>query len=443
MIVLNSLKNILSIKELRDKVLFTFGILIVSQLGSYIPIPGIDLTKWDSFIGQGGTIANFFKYLDTFTGSALGRCMLFSLGIMPYITASLMMQILGMSIPSLESLLKEGEYGRKVFNQYTRYLALGLATLYSIAYTLQVEMQGIALVSGWSFRVFSVLSLVAGCMFVIWLADQISLKGIGNGSSMIIFAGIVSRVIPDVLRTKDAVSNGAITAFSAAIIACVYVLVMACVVFLEKGERRVSVQYARRVVGNRVMGGQSAFIPFKLNAVGIMPVIFAGAFLQFPVLLANTLAGKFESLKMVADFFAPTGVLYNVTQFILIVFFTFFYAATVFNPDELADNLKKSGGFVPGIRPGKKTSQFFDIVLTRLWLVGAVYLGFLAIVPNVLLAFIPRMPFYLGGTSLLIVVGVGLELATQIESYLMEHNYDALLTPSKSRRIARWIRITY
>lgn len=435
--ILKNLKNIFSIKELRNRILFTLGILIVNQLGSYIPIPGIDLVKWESYIGQSGSIAAFFKYLDTFSGSALGKCMLFSLGIMPYITASLMMQILGMSIPSLEALLKEGEYGRKVFNQYTRYLALALAFVYAVGYTLQVEYHGIALFSNWTFRIFSVLSLVTGSMFVMWLADQISARGIGNGSSVIIFAGIVSRLIPDVIKTKDALSAGTITAIAAAVIAIVYVLIMASVVFLEKGERRVPVHYARRVIGNRMTGGQTAYIPFKLNAVGVMPVIFASSFLQFPVMLANMLAVKFPTLKLLSSFIMPTSALYNITQFVLIVFFTFFYAATVFSPNELAENLKKGGGFVPGIRPGKKTAQFFDAVLNRLWLVGAVYLGILAIIPNVLLAFIPRMPFFLAGTSLLIVVGVALEIASQIESYLMEHNYDSLLVSSKSRRIAR------
>ena len=210
MIVLKNLKNVFSIKELRGKILFTLGILIVSQLGTYIPIPGIDLTKLNSFIGEGGILSNIFKYIDTFTGSAIGKCMLFSLGIMPYISASLMMQMLGMSVPSLEALLKEGEYGRKVFNQYTRYLALALATLYSILYTITVETKGVALFPGWNFRIFSVLSLIAGSMFVIWLADQISLRGIGNGSSMIIFAGIVSRLIPDIMKTQDAVNSGSI-----------------------------------------------------------------------------------------------------------------------------------------------------------------------------------------------------------------------------------------
>jgi preprotein translocase subunit SecY len=436
-VILKNLKNIFAIKELRNRILFTLGILIVNQLGSYIPIPGIDLVKWDNYIGQSGSIGSFFKYLDTFSGSQLGRCMLFSLGIMPYITASLMMQILGMSIPALESLLKEGEYGRKVVNQYTRYLALGIAVVYSMAYTLQIEYNGIALFSNWTFRIFSVLSLVTGCAFVIWLADQITAKGIGNGSSIIIFSGIVSKLIPDVLKTSDALSAGAITAIAAAVIATVYVLIMASVVFLEKGERRVPVHYARRIVGNRMTGGQTAFIPFKLNTVGVMPVIFASSFLQLAVSFANMLAVKFSCMKMLAGFFAPTGVLFSVTQFVLIVFFTFFYASQVFNPNELAENLKKSGGFVPGIRPGKKTAQFFDELLNNLWLAGSVYLGVLAIIPNVLLAFIPGMPFFLAGTSLLIVVGVALEVANQLESYLMEHNYDSLLVASKSRRIAR------
>lgn len=432
MVLLKSFRNIFSIAELRFKLLFTLGVLIIDRLGTYIPVPGVNIQLLGEHMSQASTLGKFFSFLDTFSGSALAKCTLFALGISPYITASIAMQLLGMSIPALEQLLKEGEYGRKVINQYTRYLTLGLSLFYSFGYAVYLETNGLALVPGWSFRILFITTMTAGAMFVMWLSEQISMHGIGNGSSMIIFAGIVSRFPGYFITTWNAIGYS-INAFVALLILAIFVAITACIVFLEKGERKIPVQYARRVIGNRIYGGQSTYIPFKINTVGVMPVIFASALLQLPYTIVGALASYYPSLKFLAEMLTRNSALMNALQFGLIIFFTYLYTALIFNPEELAENMKKSGGFIPGIRPGKKTAQFFDYILTRIGLVGAIYLGFLSIVPNILYELI-HMPFYLGGTSLLIAVGVALETSSQIESYLIEHRYEGFLSTGRMKR---------
>lgn len=430
MILLKSFKNIFLISELRKKLFFTLGILIIDRLGTYVPILGVNVTLLGEYMKQASNLGMFFSFLDTFSGSALAKCTLFSLGISPYITASIMMQLLGMSIPSLEALLKEGEYGRKLFNQYTRYLTLGLSIFYSLSYALFLESQGLALTGGWGFRIVFVLSMTTGAMFVMWLGEQISLFGIGNGSSVIIFAGIVARFPDYVARTIHYVGMGTISAFVAILILIIFIIIMGCVVFLEKGERKIPVQYARRVIGRKIFGGQSTYIPFKINTAGVMPVIFASAFLQLPMFIIKFLSERFSSLKFLSETFQVGGLLFNTLEFFLIVFFTYFYTALVFNPDELADNMKKNGGFIPGLRPGKSTAKFFDYILTRIGLVGSIYLATLSIIPNVMTKII-NLPFYLGGTSLLICVLTALEISAQTESYLIEHKYEGFLTTGR------------
>lgn len=437
MILLKSFKNIFLISELKKKLFFTLGILIIDRLGTYVPVAGVNIPLLGEYMKQATNLGVLFNYLDTFSGSALANCTLFSLGISPYITSSIMMQLLGMSIPSLEQLLKEGEYGRKVINQYTRYLTLILSIFYSFSYSLFLESSGLALHPGWAFRILFVISLTAGAMFVMWLGEQISLYGIGNGSSMIIFAGIVAKFPSYVAKTIKYVELGTISTITAFIILLVIIAIIGCIVFLEKGERKIPVQYARRVINNKIYGGQSTFIPFKINTAGVMPVIFASAVLQLPLSIITMLSTRFPAFKFLSDLFSVGGPLFNVIQFVMIIVFTFVYTALIFNPDELAENMKKSGGFIPGIRPGKKTAQFFDYILTRIGLVGAIYLASLAIFPNVMYAIL-RMPFYIGGTSLLIVVGVALETSSQIESYLIEHKYEGFLSSGKIKgRIAR------
>lgn len=430
MIQLKSLKNIFSVPELRNKILFTLGVLIVDRLGSYIPVPGVDVGKLSDYLSQASLLGSFFNYLDTFSGAALGRCTIFALGISPYITSSIMMQLLGMSIPSLEALVKEGEYGRKIIEQYTRYLTLGLAVLYSTSYALALQSAGIVLTPGLSFIVSFVLTMAAGSMFVMWLGEQISIYGIGNGASMIIFAGIAARFPGYVLRTVKAVDMGSISIFTALFILLVFLAITCCIVYLEKGERKIPVQYARKVVSNKVFGGQSSYIPFKINTVGVMPVIFASAMLQMPMSLINWLATKYTSLAFLTEWFAFSGFLFNALEFALIIFFTFVYTTLIFNPEERAEEMKKGGAFIPGVRPGNSTAVYIEKILNRIGLIGAVYLATLSIIPNVMTGFI-NMPFYLGGTALLIVVGVALELSNQIETYLIEHKYEGFTAKGK------------
>jgi preprotein translocase subunit SecY len=362
----------------------------------------------------------------------LRECTLFALGIMPYITASIMMQMLSMTVPSLELLQKEGEYGRKIINQYTRYLTFAVSIAQSIGLAFILERNHLVLDPGWGFRLMLILSLTVGSMFVMWLGEQISLFGLGNGSSMIIFAGIVARLPEDALKSIYQVQQGLMNGWITLFLVLLFIAIAACIVFLEKGERKIPVQYTRRVVGQKVYGGQSTYIPFKINVPGVMPVIFASAVLNIPMFAAAMLSEKFALFKWISQSMVPTGILYNVIEFVLIIFFSFFYTALVYNPDELADNMKKSGGFIPGIRPGRQTSDFFNYILTRIGLIGAIYLATLALLPNILRMFV-QLPFNLGGTSLLIVVGVALDTAAQIESYLIEHRYEGFLTTGRMK----------
>lgn len=426
MVLLKSFRNIFLISELRKKIAFTLFVLIIDRLGTYVPVIGVDVPKLTEFMQQKSGIGGLLSYFDIFSGGALNRCTVFALGIAPYITASIMMQILGMTLPSLEQLLKEGEYGRKIINQYTRYLALVLSVMYSLSYAMLLEHQGLALTPGWSFRILFVMTLSAGSMMVMWLGDQISLYGIGNGSSVIIFAGIVSRYPTMILKLVHLVQEGNLNVLMALMVLVAFLFITASIVFLEKGERKVPVQYARRIVGNRVFSGQSSYIPFKINSAGIMPVIFAGTVLRFPQLMASMLSTQFPVVNTVVQAFY-SGPLFYVSEFLLIIMFSFFYTALAINPVELAENIRKNGGFVPGMRPGAQTAKYFDYLLTRIGLVGAIYLGFLAIFPAAL-QLVFGIPFDESGTSMLIAVGVALELANQVESYLIERRYEGFLS---------------
>jgi len=428
-VLLKSFTNIFRVSELRKRIFFTLITLIIYRLGLFIPIVGVNVSMLAERLKQATGLGMLFNYLDTVSGSAIGSSTIFALGIQPYITASIAMQILSMSIPQLEQLQKEGEYGRKIINQYTRYLTLGIALVSSFTYAGVLEATGLALQPGFAFRILFTISMTAGAMFVMWLGEQISLYGIGNGASMLIFAGIVARM-PDLIgRTVQYVKMGTTDILSVALAAAFFILIVACIVYLEKGERKIPVQYARRIVGNRIYGGQSSYIPFKINPVGVMPVIFASAALQWPMLISNFLAARFESLQFLRDTINSPAV-FNTLEFVLIIFFTFLYTALVFNPDELADNIKKNGGFIPGIRPGKKTALFFDYILNRIGLVGAIYLGVLAIVPNII-KMVFDVPFLLSGISILIAVGVALETSAQVESYLIEHRYEGFLSSGR------------
>lgn len=435
MVLLRNFVNILFISELRKKVFFTLGVLIVYRLGSHIPVIGVDIWRLLEQMKQPTGLGGLFAYLDLFSGGNLRQCTLFALGIMPYITSSIMMQMLSLSVPSLEQLAKEGEYGRKIINQYTRYLTLVVGLIQSFGVAIVLERMSLVIDPGWAFRILFMISITAGSMFVMWLGEQITLFGIGNGTSMIIFAGIVANFPGDIVKLIGSAMEGIMPWYIAILVLLTAIFITTCIVFLEKGERKIPVQYTRRVVGQRMFGGQSTYIPFKVNTAGVMPVIFSSAVLNIPVFLASVLATRFDFFKPIYESLMPAGILYSVLTFILIIFFSFFYTALQFNPEELADNIKKGGGFIPGIRPGRKTAEFFSYILTRLGLVGAVYLGVLALMPTGVSVAL-KLPFYLsilGGTSLLIVVGVALETAAQIESYLIEHRYEGFLVSGRLR----------
>ncbi len=432
MVLLKSFRNIFLISELRKKIAFTLGVIIINRLGTYIPVIGVDILRLSEFMQQKTGVGGLLSYFDMFSGGALNRCTVFALGIGPYITASIMMQILGMTLPSLEQLLKEGEFGRKILNQYTRYLALGLSVAYSFSLAMLLEQQGLILVPGWSFRMLFVMTLTAGSMMVMWLGDQISLYGIGNGSSVIIFAGIVSGFPTMILKLVHLVQEGSLNILLALLVLAVFLFITASIVFLEKGERKIPVQYARRIVGNKIFSGQTSYIPFKINSAGIMPVIFAQTVIKFPLFLASLLSTYFPVVNTVVQAFY-NGPLYFVTDFLLIIMFSFFYTALAINPVELAENIRKNGGFVPGMRPGKQTAQYFDYLLTRIGLVGAFYLGFLALFPAIV-GIVFQVPIEFSGTSMLIAVGVALELASQIESYLIERRYEGFLVGGRMKR---------
>lgn len=434
MVLLRNFLNMFNIPELRKKILFTLGVLVIYRLGNHIPVIGVDIDKLLQMMNQGTGLSGFFSYLDLFSGGNLRQCTLFALGISPYITASIMMQFLGLSIPTLEQLNKEGEYGRKILNQYTRYLTVFVAMIQSTGFVFLLERYGLVIDPWIGSRILFVLSLTVGTMFVMWLGEQISLFGIGNGSSMIIFAGIVARFPEDIIKILGAIQEGYLDIMVGILLFAIVLAMAAAIVFLEKGDRKIPVQYSRRVIGDKIYGGQSTYIPFKINPAGVMPVILASAMLNIPMFALTMLSSKWIFFKPLAESLTPGGFFHGVLDFVLIIGFSFFYTALVFNPEELADNIKKGGGFIPGIRPGKQTADFFSYILTRIGLVGALYLAALALVPS-LIHWALAMPFYLSGilsgTALLIVVGVANETAAQIESYLIEHRYEGFLTSGR------------
>jgi preprotein translocase subunit SecY len=435
-ILLRSIRNIFAIPELVRKLAFTLGVFIIYRLGSLVPIVGINTVLLSKHMTQSGLFTKgFLGYLNVFSGGSLQSATLFAFGISPYITASIMMNLLTMSVPWLEALQKEGEFGRRQINQYTRYLAIALSLFWGSMYVGYLEMQGLALSPGWSFRALFLLSIMIGTLLVMWLADQISLYGVGNGSSMIIFAGIVARFPVYIQRTVAMVQQGEMSIFIALGALVMFIGLAVCVIFLEKGERKVPVQYARRIIGNRVYGGQSSYIPFKINVAGVMPVIFAAQVMSVPTMLAKLFSYLTASWSGfgIFDAMAGSALFLYLARFALIMAFSFFYTALVFNPTELAQNIKKSGGFIPGVRPGKQTATFFDYLLNRIGLVGALYLATLAILPDIVSQWL-YLPFHFGGTSLLIMVGVALEVSSQIESYLIEHRYEGFLTTGRIKR---------
>ena len=424
--------------ELKKRIWFTLGALIIYRLGTYIPMPGIDPTVLkDIFSQNAGGILGMF---DMFAGGALSRMTIFALNIMPYISAAIIMQLMTAVSPSLETLKKEGEVGRKKINQYTRYLTVLLAAVqgYGISVGLENMSAGGAsavLYPGLFFRVETVITLVGGTIFLMWLGEQITARGIGNGISLIIFSGIVANLPQALAGTLELGRTGALSAGFIIFLLVMAVAVIATIVFIERSFRRIIVHYPKRQVGNRMFGGEASHLPLKLNVSGVIPPIFASSILLMPMTLASFSAsggGGPEWLTTVTALLGRGQPLYLGIYISLIVFFAFFYTAIVFNPAETADNLRKYGGFIPGIRPGKNTADYLDFVLTRLTVAGAAYLAAVCILPEILTAKY-NVPFYFGGTSLLIVVTVTMDTVGQVQSHLLAHQYEGLVKKSKLR----------
>ncbi|PIS29621.1 preprotein translocase subunit SecY [Candidatus Saganbacteria bacterium CG08_land_8_20_14_0_20_45_16] len=417
----NVISGIFNIADLRKKFLYTLGMLILFRFGSHIPVAGIDATKLAALFGRG----NILGFLDLFTGGALLRFSVFAMGIVPYINASIIMQLLTVVIPQLEELSKEGESGRKQIASYTRYLTVVLAAFQ--AFGMSFWLRGVMLV-GYNFLFFligTVVALTAGSTMVMWFSELITEHGIGNGASLLIFTGIVARIPSYIARTATLVQGGA-SLVGVIILVISFLLMIMAIVVVQEGQRRIQVQYAKRIVGRKMYGGQSTYIPLRINQGGVIPIIFASSVLLFPATIAQFI--PVQAIQKMAGWMSPSGILYMVIYFCLIFFFTYFYTAITFNPVELANNIKKYGGFIMGIRPGRPTAEYLEHVITRLTLVGALFLAIVAIVPSIIEQMTHITSFQgLGSTALLIVVGVAMDLVRQIETHLVTRQYEGLL----------------
>ncbi len=458
MSALQSFANIFSVPDLRKRVLFTFLVLAVYRLGAHVPTPGVDPEAINAFFKA--SAGSIFGFLDIFSGGALRRLSVFALGIMPYISSSIILQLLTVVWPYLEKLSKEGEMGRKKITQYTRYGTVALSFVQATGIALWLEKQtapgGAPLVPhpGWGFLLMTVLTLTTGTIFIMWLGEQITERGIGNGISLIIFAGIVANLPAAIFGLFSQIRNQTITILALLFVLVFMIAIIGLVVFVERAQRRIPVQYAKRVVGRRVYGGQNTYLPLRVNTGGVIPIIFAISILQLPAYLAQ-ISGA-DWMKRVAESLSMGHPLYLLLYAAGILFFCYFYTSIVFNPTDTADNMRKYGGFIPGIRPGKKTADYIDSVLSRITIVGAAYLTFVALLPDILNnglkvqgipgigpwidGILPRFltqgfgfNFYFGGTSLLIVVGVAMDTVQQIESKLVEHHYTGFLKKSRIR----------
>jgi preprotein translocase subunit SecY len=421
-------------EELKKRIWFTLGALIIYRLGTYIPLPGIDPVAFEqTFNGKSQGVLGLFNM---FSGGAVQRMAIFALNIMPYISASIIIQLLTTVFPTLEALKKEGEQGRKVLNQYTRYLTVALAAFQAWGIAVGLEGGSSKIVSdpGLFFRITTVLTLVGGTMFLMWLGEQITSRGIGNGSSLIIFAGIVAQLPAAIGGTLELGRQGQISSPLILGVIVMGMAIIAFIVFMERAQRRLMITYPKRQVGNRVYEGQTSFLPLKLNTSGVIPPIFASSLLLLPTTIASFSAaqGGTGILATISIYLGHGRPLYMLLYAVMIIFFAFFYTAIVFNPTETADNLKKHGGFIPGIRPGERTAQYIDQVLTRITVVGAIYLTIICLIPEILISN-AALPFYFGGTSLLIVVSVTMDTVAQISGHLQAHQYEGLIKKAKLR----------
>jgi preprotein translocase subunit SecY len=433
--LIGGFKNIAKIPELQKRILMSFLLLAVYRIGTHVPTPGIDAAALAAFFQQAqGSLLGF---ADLMTGGALNRLPVFALGIMPYISASIILQLLTVVIPHLEKLSKEGESGRRKITQYTRYGTVVLSIIQGFGIAVGLESMSspggasIVINPGWAFRLMTVITLTSGTAFIMWLGEQITERGIGNGISLIIFAGIVCRGPAAVVNTFRLLSAGEMGIIIAVFILVFMMAVIGAIVFVESGQRRIPVQYAKRVVGRKMYGGQTTHLPLKINTAGVIPPIFASSIIMFPATIANFVPHPW--MKAITGYLMPGHFVYEVLFVAFIIFFCYFYTAVTFNPTDVAENMKKYGGYVPGIRPGKKTAEYIDSVLTRLTFGGAIYVSAVCVLPSILITNF-NVPFYFGGTSLLIVVGVALDTAGQIEAHLLTRQYEGFL---KKGRIAR------
>ncbi len=431
--MIGTFANILKIPELKRRIIITFLLLGVYRIGVHVPTPGINSDALASFFAQArGTLFGLF---DMFTGGALERFSVFALGIMPYISASIILQLLTVVIPYFDRLKKEGEAGRKKIVQYTRYgtVLLSLIQSFGIAVGLrQMESGGVPIVTetSWTFIPMTMITLTAGTAFIMWLGEQITERGIGNGISLVIFAGIVARLPRASGNTIQLIGTGELQILLMLALLVFMVVVVGFIIFMETGQRRLPVQYAKRIVGRRIYGGQTTHLPLKINTAGVIPAIFASSILMFPLTITQFMPKAWMEtypwLKSVLDSLGGGTILYNVLYVAFIIFFCYFYTAIVFNPDDVAENMKKFGGYIPGIRPGKKTAEYIDRILSRITLGGALYVSAVCVLPTILIREF-NVPFYFGGTALLIVVGVALDTVQQIESHLLTRQYEGLM----------------
>jgi preprotein translocase subunit SecY len=436
--VAGGFQNISKIPELRNRMLVTLLLLAVYRVGVHVPTPGIDGSALTAFFEK--HTQGMLGLMDMFSGGALGNMSVFALGIMPYISASIILQLLTVVLPYLEKLKKEGEAGRKKITQYTRYGTVLLSVVQGFGIAVGLEkMTGpaggqIVMQPGWGFRLMTVITLTAGTAFLMWLGEQITERGIGNGISLIIFAGIVASLPSATFNTLRLMQTGEMAPITILFILALMVAVVGGIIFMERAQRRIPVQYPKRVVGRKMYGGQSTHLPLKVNTAGVIPAIFASSILMFPLTIVQFMPQEMKDSYPIIDTLlnalGPGRYLYNIVYVALIIFFCFFYTAVTFNPIEVADNMKKQGGYIPGIRPGKKTAEYIDWVLTRITLIGALYISAVCVLPTILI-YQFNIQFYFGGTALLIVVGVGLDLVGQIESHLLARHYDGFLDKGK------------
>ena len=429
-------KSFAKATELRQRIMFTLGALIVARLGTYIPMPGIDPSALAQQLNQQqGGILDIFNVL---AGGAIGRMAIFALGIMPYISASIIIQLMTTVFPELEALKKEGAAGQKIINQYTRYGTVGLAALQAYGIAIGLEHWGNVVIDpGWFFRISAIITLTGGTILLMWIGEQITSRGVGNGISLIIFAGIVARFPQMIGGVLELGRQGAIPPL-VMIFGIIFIVgLIGFIVYMERAQRRLLVQYPKRQVGNRMFGGESSHLPLKINVSGVIPPIFASSILLMPATVANfNSASTPDWLQTILTYISHGQPAYLALYALLIIFFAFFYTSIVFNPEETADNLKKYGGFIPGIRPGKKTAEYIDYVLTRITVIGALYLAVVCLVPEWLI-FAYSIPFYLGGTSILIVVSVTMDTVAQIQSHLVAQQYEGLIKKAKLRGAKR------